>query len=296
MYSPIPWFGGKGRMVEKILPYFPTGYTTYAEPFSGAASLLFAKDPSPVEIINDLDGDLINFFRVLRDPKTYEQFERMVTMTPYSREQYKECKKLAKERDPVERAWSFFVLARQSFSSRVHRGSFGTVITESARMMAAMNSKWLSAVEGLPQVHNRLIEVQIENQDFRHFIKHYDRKTTFFYLDPPYPEVTRSGGGFKYELSDEDHKEMVELLLTIKGVAILSGYPTSLYDPLVETGWQRVEFDHVCYAAGKTKGSNLQGGGKIKEEQGRTECLWLSPKIPVTLDEVTLEQLFGAQG
>ena len=277
MRSPIPWFGGKGRLVKKILPHFPTGFTTYAEPFAGAASHLFAKDPSPVEVINDLNGDLINFFRVLRDPNSYQQFERMATMTPYSRDQYEECKQERQSKDPVIRAWCLFVLARQSFSSRVYKGSFGTVITESARMMAAMNSKWLSAVEGLPQVHNRLLEVQIENQDFRHFIRHYDKSSTFFYVDPPYLHDTRSGGGFEFELSEQDHQEMIVLLLSIQGAILLSGYPTPLYDPLEEAGWRKVTFDHVCYAAGKTKGSSFQGAGSIKEQQGRTECLWISP-------------------
>jgi DNA adenine methylase len=178
----------------------------------------------------------------------------------------------------VIRAWSLFVLARQSFSSRVYKGSFGTVVSESARGMAAMNSKWLSAIEGLPQVHNRLLEVQIEQQDFRHFIQHYDRPTTFFYLDPPYPKPTRKGGGFQFEMTEKDHLDLVSILLSIKGSAILSGYPTDLYAPLEKAGWVKSSFDHVCYAAGRVEGSSFQGDGSIKRDQQRTECVWVSPQ------------------
>lgn len=91
MGSPITWFGGKGMMASKILPYFPEHHT-YAEPFGGGASMLFAKPPSPVEVYNDMDSGLVNFFRVLRDPEAFERFHHLAALTPYSREEYCHCR------------------------------------------------------------------------------------------------------------------------------------------------------------------------------------------------------------
>lgn len=164
MHSPIQWFGGKGRMVRKLLPLIPSHHT-YVEIFGGGASLLFAKKPSAVEIYNDLDSGLTNFFRMLRDPDQSARFYHLACLTPYSRIEFNACREnWKKETDPAIRAYKWFVVARQSFS-----GAFGTgwssATNSSRRGMAMSCSKWLSTLRLLPDIAERMLTIQIEQQD-----------------------------------------------------------------------------------------------------------------------------------
>jgi len=272
MRSPIWWFGGKGMMTKKLLPLIPE-HKTYVEPFGGGASLLLAKKPSPVEVYNDVDSGLVNFFKVLSDPKLFERFYRKVAVLPYSRELYNECRESWQEcEDSVERAVRWFVVARQSFSGRFG-ASWSFAVTKSARGMAGRASWWLSAIEQLPEIHTRLQRVQIEHNDFRKVIKAYDTPETFFYLDPPYVHLTRSSSRYQHELSDADHKDLIELLKNIKGKVLLSGYDNPLYEDL---GWHKKQWQTVCHAAGKTRAAKIQGKGSAKKMQPRTECVWMN--------------------
>jgi len=275
MRGPIPWFGGKGNMTAKLLPLLPQDHHTYVEPFGGGASMLFAKRPSPVEVYNDLDSGLVNFFRVLRDPDRFEEFHRKVSLTPYSREEFYFCRDTWAD-DDIERAYRFFVTARMSFSGDMG-GGMSTVITTSSRGMASTCSKWLSIIEQLPQISERLLRVQIEHQDWRVILERYDTERTLFYLDPPYVHSTRKAGKYAHEMTDEDHAELVERLLNIKGMAILSGYASEIYVPLQDAGWMRENWKTACSAAGKTRASGLQGKGSALKKQPRTETVWVSP-------------------
>jgi len=277
MRSPIRWFGSKGNMTAKLLPLFPLSHHTYVEPFGGGASMLFVKPPSPVEVYNDLDSGLVNFFRVLRDPDKFEQFYRKAALTPYAREEFNFCRKTwADCEDDVERAYRFFVTARMSFGGKLIGASFGSVVTTSRRGMAGMCSAWLSAIDQLPQISERLLRVQIEHQDWRVILERYDTDQTLFYLDPPYIHSTRRGGKYAHEMTDEDHIELVERLLNIKGMAILSGYASEIYRPLEDAGWMRKDWQTVCYATVGTRGSGLQGKGSALKKQPRTETAWVS--------------------
>ncbi len=274
--SPIWWFGGKGNMVAKLLKLIPP-HRIYVEPFGGGASLLFAKEPSPVEVYNDLDSGLVNFFRVLRDPEKFERFYRLAALTPYSREEYYFCRETWRDvQDDVERAYRWFVVARMSFS-----GSFGEswsfTVSFSRRGMSGATSKWLSALEQLPQVHERLMRVQIEHDDFRKIFPRYDTEETFFYVDPPYVLQTRRNSWYTHEMSLQDHEELVEILLNLKGKAMLSGYAHEVYRPLEEAGWRRIDYQTACHAAGRTRRTGLLGkGGAVWEKQPRVESVWLS--------------------
>ena len=121
------------------------------------------------------------------------------------------------------------------------------------------------------------MRVQIEHADFRNILDQYDSPDTFFYLDPPYVAETRKGGGYAHELTGTDHAELVELLLGLKGKAMLSGYAHELYAPLEAVGWHRKDVPTLCSAAGRVRGSGLQGVGQVKEKQKRTETIWRSP-------------------
>jgi len=276
MRSPICWFGGKGNMVAKLLPLLPP-HKIYVEPFGGGASLLFAKTPSPVEVYNDIDSGLVNFFRVIRDPEKFDKFYRLVCLTPYSREEYNYCRSTWEEcDDEIERAYRWFVTIRMSFSGDLGRG-WSFAVTLSCRNMAATCSRWLSTIEILPQIHQRLMQIQIEHSDFKDIFNTYDTPDTLFYCDPPYIHDTRSGTRYKHEMTDKDHEELVKILLNIKGMAILSGYAHEIYKPLEEAGWHRHDFKTACYATARTRGTKILGDGAAKKMQPRTESVWVSP-------------------
>jgi DNA adenine methylase len=278
--KPILCFGGKGNMVAKLLRLMPP-HKVYVEVFGGGASLLFAKQPSPVEVYNDIDSDLVNLFRVLRDEEKFQRFYRLVSLTPYSREEYNFCRQTLEDcQDDVERAYKFFVLARQSFSGRIFVGwSFS--VAESTRGMAGACSRWLGVIEKLPEFHARTMRVQIEHNDFRKIIPTYDTPETFFYCDPPYvPDTRRLGQAYRYDMTLDDHKDLVNLLLQIKGKAMLSGYRHEVYEPLEKAGWKRIDFPTACYAVGRTRHTKILGEGSALMMQPRVESVWINYEPP----------------
>lgn len=270
---PIRWFGGKQLMSSKLLPLFPP-HRTYVEAFGGAGALLFAKAPSLVEVYNDLDSNVVNFMQVLRDrEKLFPDFFNRACLSPYSRKEWQFCRDhLNDDSNPVERARRFFVLARFSFSGIVG-GSFGINVTGSKGGMIQQASSYQGVLKVLPILSDRLIRVLIENRDFRHLLKTFDTPETFFYLDPPYLPSTRRDGGYRCEMTETDHIELIELLKGIKGKVMLSGYPNKLYDTL---GWRKVEWEVSCNAVGRTKAAGLQGKGTVSRSQKRIECVWLN--------------------
>jgi len=267
-------------MVAKLLSLFPP-HRIYVEPFGGGASLLFAKPPSPVEVYNDADSGLVNLFRVLRDPDKFVELQRLIELTPYSREEYKYCQATWQDcADEVERAHRFYVVARQSMSGWVGM-SWSLSVTASNRGMAKSCSAWLSAIDRLPQIHQRLMQVQIEHGDFRRIFSTYDTLDTLFYCDPPYISSTRRSGGYACEMGDNDHRDLVSILLHIAGKAVLSGYDHPIYEPLTENGWRRLEFKTACHAAVCSRNSGLRGPGAALARQPRTEVVWISPSAVV---------------
>lgn len=269
--SPIPWLGGKNALAPKLLELMPGEYETYCEVFGGGASLLLAKDPSPVEVYNDLDDDLNNFFRVLRDPALFCDFYNRAWLTPYSRAEHAFClEHLNDDPSRVERARRFFVLARYSFSGIIGN-SFAVSLCARAGMADKANA-YRNVLCMLPLISERLAGVEMECYDWRRILDIYDRPTTFFYIDPPYKPSTRKSGKYRRELTEEDHVELIKLLREIQGKVMLSGYPSELYDSL---GWRCTTFEVTCAAAGRTRASGLQGAGACKEQK-RTECVWMN--------------------
>lgn len=265
-------------MVRKILPLFPEHHT-YVEPFSGGASLLFAKRPSPVEVFNDLDGGLCHFFRMLRDEEKFAKFHRLVSLTPYSREEYNHCRaNWESQEDDVMRAYMWYVVARWSFSGH---HAFGTSISLSRHGKAATCSRWLSMIELLPQIHARIMRVQIEQQDFRTILNRYDTPETLFYCDPPYIMATRKQHGYQHEMTEDDHRDFVGLLLRLQGMAVVSGYAHPIYEPLDDAGWTRHDWEVSSWAAGRTRATGILGDGAAMEKQRRVETVWCSPNCGV---------------
>jgi len=278
--SPIVWVGGKSMMVEKLLKYVPP-HRVYVEVFGGGASLLFAKDPSPVEVYNDIDEGLVNFFRVLRDPEKFEKFYLKVCLTPYARAEYKYCRNTWKECvDDVEMAYRWYVALRMSFGSKIIGKGWAYNITTSGRGMAGAVSKWRSAIEGLPKMHERFLRVRVECLDFRKLVSIYDAEDTFFYLDPPYfPKTRREKRMYTYEMSIEDHKDLIKLLLKVRGMAMLSGYQNDIYEELEKNGWVRKDFKSVCKVLGRTRYTGVLGKGSASQKASRIESIWLNPQL-----------------
>jgi len=265
--SPINWQGNKNRMLKKLLPLIPE-HRTYVEVFGGGAALLLAKAPAGVEVYNDIDEDLVNFFRVVRD--NFEEFQEYVMLTPYSRLEYDHSKLVFRQtKNPVKRAALFFIIARQSYASEWGVG-WGYTIQESVRSMAATNSAYLSAIEMLPQIHRRLMQVQIECKDWADILQRYDTPDTFFYLDPPYKAEQR------YQYTFDQHELLIEVIQALKGKVMLSGYPGHSLD------WNRKEFPTACYAVTR-RYSDTTGEGSLMENHGRVETVWMNYELQAKL-------------
>ncbi|MFZ8859705.1 MAG: DNA adenine methylase [Thermocrinis sp.] len=278
MKTPLCYYGGKGNLIRKLLAYVPY-HEYYLEVFGGSAALLFAKESVGAEVYNDIDGDLVNLFRVIRDH--FDEFYRKVALTPYSREEYLFCSQSYKEcDDPIERARRFFVAIRQSFNGNPGAGWRYSLKIKKRGFLASVSS-WLSALEDLPYAYLRLIHVQIENLHWRECMEKYNdwEWAGFFYLDPPYlPDTRREPNVYKFEMSRKDHEELVEWLLTkAKTKVMLSGYDNDLYFELEKAGWKKVCFDVGCHAVGRTRRTGLLGeGATLKHGQRRRECIWIN--------------------
>jgi DNA adenine methylase len=236
-------------------------HTHYVEPFFGGGAVLLAKDPNGVsEVANDLDGDLTEFWEVLRSPKKFEKLVRRLEATPFSMDVYKKAKNNTST-NSVVRAASSFVVARQSLAGR--GDSFAPLSRNRVRRgMNEQCSAWLTAIEGLPAVHQRLKRVAILNDDAVKVIPQQDGPNTLFYVDPPYlPETRRSPDVYRFEMSYEEHEQLLEVLRNCTGKVMLSGYRSDLYDRTLED-WHRVDFDVPNNAA----------GGKKKRRM--TESVW----------------------
>jgi DNA adenine methylase len=254
--SPVTWLGGKARLAPKIIEFFPKHHT-YCEPFGGSAAVLLAKESSPIEVFNDIDRGLVNLFQVLRDSRSFKKLCRSLTATLYARAEFELSKQ--KSDDPVEAARRLMVRQRQSFSGK------GTVWSYSIEESAVGIRSWRKGVDCLPAVHRRFRDVQIECEDWRTVMYRYDSPETLYFLDPPYHPDTRVGGGYRHELTKQDHKELIARLLKIRGMVVLSGYNHETYKPLERAGWKRVDY-HV-----RTHASDYRAR--------RVESVWLSPSV-----------------
>lgn len=269
MNSPLKWHGGKHYLAPKIVALMPK-HTHYVEPFAGGLSVLLAKDPEGVsEVVNDLDGDLANFWACLRDGIAFGIMRRQLEAMPFSERDWHEagCPDEAEgywarsPRAPVDAGIAFFVRVRQSMAGR--RESFAPLTKRRTRRgMNEQASAWLSAVEGLPEVHARLKRVVVLNRPALDVIRTQDGGGTLFYLDPPYLPSTRSTPEvYAHEMTEKDHAELLEAITACEGKVMLSGYPNGLYDSAL-AGWTRHDFDLANHAA--------SGDGKRR----MTESLW----------------------
>jgi DNA adenine methylase len=256
--SPITFFGSKAKLAKRIIALFPAHHT-YVEPFAGSAAVLLTKEPSEVEVFNDPNADLVNLFRVVRDPSLFQQLKDAAESTLYARSEFDLAGEPTDE--PVERARRYLVRQRQSRGGLGERWSYCR--TDSCANMASVIRRWRAGIERLPAIHDRLKMVQIEQTDWREILNRYDSSQTLHYLDPPYLPSVRVWGGYKHEMSLDDHHELVIRLLSIQGMVVLSGYENPTYAPLETAGWVKKFHEVPAYSS--------------DHRARRVECLWLSP-------------------
>jgi DNA adenine methylase len=244
---PFPYYGSKGRMAPWIAGLLP-GHRVYVEPFCGSAAVLFAKSPAPHEILNDLDGNVATFFRVLRDEP--DELIRQCKLTPYSRDEY-----LAADIDhetkleDIERARRFFVRCSQSFNAAGAGKAHGVSWSNGMRRGSSQASTVCSVTDQLHLMAARLRPVVIESREAIKVVEAYDAPDAVIYLDPPYMAETRSSlddtkrrkSDYRVDMTTPElHRALGELLLEAESTVILSGYRSPLYEELY-AGWWTAE-------------------------------------------------------
>lgn len=268
---PFGWYGGKFSHLSWLLPLLPKCHH-YCEPFAGSGAVLLNRMPSPVETYNDLDGEVVNFFRVLRDEK--DRLIEAIGLTPFSREEFALACKLDPSLPPLERARRFYVRARQvrtGLAQTATLGRWANCKNTSRAGMSGVISRWLGSVRDLPAIAERLLRVQIENRPALSVIRLYDSTDTLFYCDPPYVHETRGDSkAYGYEMSDEQHVELARVLNAVSGRVAVSNYRCRLMDELYpRPRWRRIECRAKTNHA--TKGS-------------RVEVLWTNYDPPAKSD------------
>ncbi len=254
MKSILKYPGAKNRLAPWICEYIPK-HNVYLEPFAGSLAVLFNKERCHIETVNDLNGEVVNFFRVLRDHT--KELRELIELTPYSREEYDQA--YQEVEDSVERARRFCVRCWMGFgcANLYHNGFKSGQQTNSPNPARA----WAGLPKTMEQAADRLRGVQIENLQALELISRYDTSDVFIYADPPYLHSTRKNYLYKHEMSDREHEKLLKLLVEHPGKVLLSGYDNDLYNAMLN-GWNKVQ-----------KNTLAEGGRK------RTETLWMNYDI-----------------
>lgn len=272
---PVPYFGGKQRTASSIVALFPD-HEHYVEPFAGGLSVLLAKAPSKLETVNDLDGDIITFWRILRDHP--EELERVGALTPHSRAEHL----LSRDRDDVddiERARRVWVALTQGRGGQLMRTGWRHHV-EAAGTSMGLPGYLAGYLDRMPPAARRLRHVSLECRPALDVIESYGASpTALLYVDPPYLGGTRgTTHAYRHEMRDEaEHRELAEALHQVQAAVVLSGYDAPLYDELYD-GWDRVEF--AAYSG--------QGNHSTAARNARTEVVWSNRPMAVT-QELDLE-------
>jgi DNA adenine methylase len=238
--APFGYYGSKQRLSSRIVADLPP-HNAWVEAFCGSAALTLAKEPAPIEVINDINGEIVNFFRVLRDDSG--EMCRLLSLTPYARQELHEARVKATGLSDVERARRFFVAAMMAINGCFgkDKGGFSFSNSYSRRGMEARVSRWNAMPDHLKVVADRLKPVRIENQDainlFREFM---DRPATLVYLDPPYL-ADRNHGYDHDQKSEEFHEHLLKTAIKAKCMVLISGYKNDLYQDYLtkDRGWRK---------------------------------------------------------
>jgi DNA adenine methylase len=247
----LRYSGGKFLAAPEVLRFFPK-HDCYVEPYGGGASLLIQKAVSPVEVYNDLDGQVVNFFRILRERP--EELIKAINLTPYSRAEYKLS--IQPSEDLLESARRLYVRLWQGHGGTLTKDGGWRFIKKPGHNVAGN----FENTEHLWAIAKRLKKVQIECDTAENVMRRYDTPETLFLIDPPYLHETRKEKRFyNHEMTKEQHESLCELLVSLEGKVIVCGYISEMYDSHF-SDWNRVPY------------RGRSNGGGIREE-----ILWISP-------------------
>lgn len=271
----LRYHGGKFRLAPWVMGFFPK-HECYVEPYGGAAGVLLQKPRSYAEVYNDLDGDVVNYFRVLQDPALRAQLVECVALTPYARAEFEKAWRPA--RGQVERARRLAIRAQMGFGSAgATKGSTGFRV-DTKRLYGTAQDLWTQFPENIAQAGQRLAGVLIENRPALEVMRQHDAPSTLFFVDPPYVMATRdprAGIGrnsyYRNELDDQDHLDMLATLQGLQGMVVLSGYQSDLYASQLAR-WEQ-----------HTTSARIAGG---RGTAMRTESVWLNPACSRALQRV----------
>lgn len=270
------YHGAKWRLAPWVLSFFPK-HKYYVEAFGGSAAVLLQKERVYGEVYNDLDQGIFNLFKVLRNPDDKNKLKEACRLTPFSRDEFN----LAYEKTdcPIEQARRTLFRAYAGFGSASATKGKSGFRTDIFRDYRNPSHLWQDLPNKLDTIAQRLLGVAIENKDALKVIELYDNEDTLFYLDPPYVLDTRTTGAnsyYRHELTNEQHQQLIELAINLKGYVIISGYQHNIYDKLLDHGWVKHEK--------KARISSNRGTAT------RIECVWLNPK---TIAQQPQQQLFS---
>jgi DNA adenine methylase len=253
------YHGGKWKMAPTIISHFHS-HRIYVEPFGGAGSVLMRKPRSYAEVYNDKFDDVVNVFRVLRDPDTAEKLRKVIELTPFSRTEFYTP---INRSEPVE--WARGVIFRSfagfgsaAMSSKEYNTGFRA---NSTRRGTTPAHDWANFPKCIPDFVSRLKGVVIENRDAMDAMAHHDSVETLHYVDPPYVHETRYASKrreYAFEMNNDEHERLMVFIKSLKGMVAISGYSTDLYNDHLG-GWRRVDFKALADGA-----------------RERTECLWMN--------------------
>ena len=292
------WYGGKFSHLDWLLPLLPQT-THFCDVFGGSASVLINRQPSSVETYNDLDSELVNFFRVLRSDR--DALIEQIGLTPFSREELAQASTREPGLTELERARRFFVCARQVRTGLAQRASGGRwahcLLTSRAGMAGAV-SRWLGSVDDLAEIAQRLLRVQIENAPALEVLLRYDSAETLFYCDPPYPHGARGDSqAYLHEMTDDQHRDLSEVLHRVQGKVVLSSYRCDLMTELY-ADWAQIEApEKMCHSS---KGARTEVVWFNYDPEKESACpqTELAPKrrkqsslMPTNEPELTLDSL-----
>lgn len=270
----LRYHGGKWILAPWIISHFPR-HRVYTEAFGGAASVLMRKPRSYGEVYNDLDGEIVNLFRVLRSDRAGELVEAL-RLTPFARPEFEESYTPAA--DPLEQARRTVVRSYMGFGSDSATGAQCGFRGNSNRSGTTPAHDWVNYPAALVKVIERVQGVVVEGRDANAVVAQHDGLDTLHYVDPPYTHGTRKvatlrkGKGYRHEMTDDDHRALAKTLHSVAGMVVLSGYACPLYDDELYSDWTRVE--RAAHADGASP---------------RTEVLWLNPACQAARNTTQLE-------
>jgi DNA adenine methylase len=269
------WYGGKFSHLDWLLPLLPKCHH-YCEPFAGSGAVLINREPSPVETYNDIDGDVVNFFKMLRDK--HDELIRAIALTPFSREEYHRaiCDGTDGVSD-VELARRFYIKARQTRTGLAQTASLGRWANckdTSRAGMSGVVSRWLGGVEALDGIAKRLLRVQVENRPAVDIIRLYDSPKTLFYCDPPYLHATRGDSkAYAFEMDEAQHRNFANAVNVCKGLVAVSGYDHPVMDDLFkpDSWFKTLGANKIIHSTKGTRQEVLWTNYDPKEQKGLFE-------------------------